>query len=110
MPTHPQALSIDDANSIFLGNDGRSVLFSNRSGAFASLADYGQALADAERCVALRPDWAKGHTRKASALHGLARFTPAIDAYDAALALEPGNEALLSGRRQSSFALAVESD
>ena len=110
MPTHPQALSIDDANSIFLGNDGRSVLFANRSGAFASLADYGQALAEAERCVALRPDWAKGHTRKASALHGLARFTPAIDAYDAALALEPGNEALLSGRRQSSFALAVESD
>ena len=107
---YSQALEIDDANSIFLGNDGRSVLFSNRSGAFASLANYEQALADAERCVALRPDWAKGHTRKASALHGLARFTLAIDAYNAALAVEPGNETLLSGRRQSSFALAVESD
>ena len=72
--------------------------------------NYEQALADAERCVALRPDWAKGHTRKASALHGLARFGLAIDAYDAAIALEPANETLLSGRRQSSFALAVEAD
>ena len=89
--------------------------------------------------MALRPDWAKapwlglglglanpnpnpkpnpnpipnpnqGHTRKASALHGLARFGLAIDAYDAAIALEPANETLLSGRRQSSFALAVEAD
>ena len=89
--------------------------------------------------MALRPDWAKvrvrvrvrgrvsrnpnpnpnpnpipnpnqGHTRKASALHSLARFGLAIDAYDAAIALEPANETLLSGRRQSSFALAVEAD
>ena len=36
---YSQALDIDDANSIFMGNDGRSVLFSNRSGAFASLAN-----------------------------------------------------------------------
>ena len=60
--------------------------------------------------MALKPEWAKGHTRKASALHGLARFPAAIEAYDAALAVEPKNEALLSGRRQSSFALAVEAD
>ena len=68
------------------------------------------ALADAERCVELRAEWAKGHTRRATALHGLARFKLAIDAYDAALACEPGNQALVSGRRQSSFAMAVEAD
>ena len=87
-----------------------SVLYSNRSGAHASLANYAAALEDAERCVALRPEWAKGHTRMASALHGLARFRAAIVAFDAALGYEPGSQALLSGRRQSSFALAVEAD
>ena len=58
----------------------------------------------------LRPEWAKGHTRRATALHGLARFKLAIDAYDAALTCEPANQALVSGRRQSSFAMAVEAD
>ena len=89
---------------------GAQVLYSNRSGAFAALANYAMALTDAERCVALRPEWAKGHTRRATALHGLARFKTAIEAYDAALDLEPGSQQLLSGRRQSSFAWAVEAD
>ena len=93
---------------------GSSVLFSNRSGALAALGVYEQALADADRCVSLRPDWAKGHTRKAAALHGLKRYMAAIEAYEAALVHEPGDssarEALIAGRRQSSFALAIEAD
>ena len=49
-----------------------SVLYSNRSGAHASLANYAAALEDAERCVALRPECAKGHTRleRERAAHG----------------------------------------
>lgn len=35
------------------------VLYSNRSAAYASLHRYPEALADAERTVALRPDWAR---------------------------------------------------
>ena len=69
-----------------------------------------QALADAERCVSLRPEWAKGYTRKAAALHGLRRYVAAIDAYEAALEFEPASEGLTAGRRQSSFALAIEGD
>ena len=38
------------------------VLYSNRSAAHASLGRYSEALADAERTVALRPDWAKGYS------------------------------------------------
>jgi len=48
---YTQALDLDADNA---------VLFSNRSGALAAIGNYTQALVDAERCVALRPDWAKG--------------------------------------------------
>merc|ERR1712070_837316 len=85
-------------NAIELPPDSH-VLYSNRSGA----------LADAERCVALSADWCKGHTRKASALHGLKRYLDAIISYDLAIKYEENNEALYLGRRQSSFALAMES-
>jgi len=86
------------------------VLYSNRSGALAASASFEHALADADRCVALRADWAKGHTRRASALHGMRRYLAAVQAYDDALTHEPRSDVLLTGRRQSSFALAVEAD
>ena len=73
-----------------------------------SAGSYEAALTDADRCVSMRPEWAKGHTRRASALHGLRRHMDAIAAYDEALRLEPADEQLLLGRRQASFALAIE--
>ena len=85
-----------------------AILYSNRSGALAASGSYEAALADAERCVALQPEWAKGHTRKASSLHGLKRYMQAIQSYEEALKQTPEDEALLVGRRQASFALAIE--
>lgn len=35
------------------------VLYSNRSGAYASLGKYELALKDASQCISLKPDWAK---------------------------------------------------
>ena len=32
---------------------------SNRSAAYASLKKYEEALADAEKCTSIKPDWAK---------------------------------------------------
>lgn len=46
------------------------VLYSNRSGAYASLKKFDQALEDADKIVELKPDWAKGWGRKGTALHG----------------------------------------
>ena len=85
-----------------------AVLLSNRSGALAANGQYDLALADAERCVALQPAWPKGHTRKASSLYGLKRYALAIGSYDEALRQTPNDEQLLAGRRQASFALAIE--
>jgi stress-induced-phosphoprotein 1 len=47
------------------------VLYSNRSAALASLHRYSDALADAERTVEIKPDWAKGYSRLGAAHLGL---------------------------------------
>ena len=47
------------------------VLYSNRSGAYASTKDFQSALDDAEKTIEIKPEWAKGWGRKGSALHGL---------------------------------------
>ena len=46
------------------------VLYSNRSGAYASKKEFDQALEDANKTTEIKPDWAKGWSRKGSALHG----------------------------------------
>lgn len=62
-------------------NDGDHVFFSNRSGALLALGRGEDALADANKCIALSPTWIKGYSRKAAALHALKRFPDAIAAF-----------------------------
>ena len=57
-----QAIELEPANH---------VLYSNRSGAYASTKDFESALDDAEKTIEIKPEWAKGWGRKGSALHGL---------------------------------------
>lgn len=54
------------------------LLLSNRSAAFIKLTMYDKALRDAVDCLAIAPDFARGHLRKASALNGLQRFADAL--------------------------------
>jgi len=46
---------------------------SNRSAALLSLHKVSKALSDAEECIRMRPDWDKGHFRKAAALEVMER-------------------------------------
>lgn len=39
------------------------IFFSNRSGSYASLKKYQEALHDAEKCISLKPTWPKGYYR-----------------------------------------------
>jgi tetratricopeptide (TPR) repeat protein len=57
------------------------VLYSNRSGALHGIHQMEEALADAERCIAIAPNWSKGHIRRAAALQGLQRFDDALREY-----------------------------
>lgn len=73
------------------------VLYSNRSGAYASLKQFDQALADATKTTELKPDWAKGWGRKGAALHGTGDLVSAVDAFEEALKLDPSNAQAKSG-------------
>ncbi|XP_015608933.1 stress-induced-phosphoprotein 1 [Cephus cinctus] len=67
------------------------VLYSNRSAAYAKAEEYKQALEDAEKTIELKPDWAKGYSRKGSALAYLGKIDESIKAYEAGLRLDPNN-------------------
>jgi len=84
------------------------VLYSNRSAAHASKGDFASALEDAEKCVGLKADWAKGWGRKGAALAGLRRWTEALDAYEGGLKVEPGNAVCVEGLENTKRALASE--
>ncbi|KAK4537896.1 hypothetical protein CDCA_CDCA14G3921 [Cyanidium caldarium] len=78
-------------------DDTQHVLYSNRSAAYASKGAYAEALADAERCVALAPDWVKGYSRKGAALLGLGRLAEARAAFEDGLQRDADNAGLRQG-------------
>jgi len=73
------------------------VLYSNRSGAYASLKDWQKALDDANKTTEIKPDWAKGWGRKGTALHGNGDLVGATEAFEEALKLDPNNAQAKSG-------------
>ncbi|KAL5118585.1 Hsp90 cochaperone [Pleosporales sp. CAS-2024a] len=83
-----QAIELDPSNH---------VLYSNRSGAYASLKDWDKALADAIKTTEIKPDWAKGWGRKGTALHGEGDLLGATEAFEEALKLDPNNAQAKSG-------------
>lgn len=83
-----QAIELDASNHVF---------WSNRSASFAGMARWHEALEDAEHCVSLKPEWAKGYTRVGLALFKLGQLEEATDAYRQGLELEPQNAGLREG-------------
>nr|BAJ85944.1 predicted protein [Hordeum vulgare subsp. vulgare]BAJ97130.1 predicted protein [Hordeum vulgare subsp. vulgare] len=83
------------------------VLYSNRSAALASIHRYADALADAEKTVELKPDWAKGYSRLGAAHLGLGDAASAAAAYEKGLALDPSNEGLKAGLADAKKAAAA---
>jgi stress-induced-phosphoprotein 1 len=94
-----QAIELDPTNH---------VLYSNRSGAYASLKDYDNALEDAQKTTELKPDWSKGFSRKGGALHGQGDLVAALDAYEEALKLDANNAQAKSGKDSVQRAIEAE--
>ncbi|KAJ5028401.1 hypothetical protein J3E72DRAFT_212998 [Bipolaris maydis] len=94
-----QAIELDPTNH---------VLYSNRSGAYASLKDWKKALEDANKVTEIKPDWSKGWGRKGTALHGEGDLVGASDAFDQALKLDPNNAQAKSGLEAVKRAIDAE--
>lgn len=88
---YSKALTLDPDNH---------VLYSNRSAVFAKAGKYLEALQDAEKTVALKLDWGKGHSRKGAALVYLGRYDDAMRAYENGLKHDPNNEQLQEGLQE----------
>eukprot|EP00658_Telonema_sp_P-2_P011834 TRINITY_DN14532_c0_g1_i1.p1 TRINITY_DN14532_c0_g1~~TRINITY_DN14532_c0_g1_i1.p1 ORF type:complete len:596 (-),score=219.51 TRINITY_DN14532_c0_g1_i1:314-2062(-) len=81
-----------------IGHDASDhVFYSNRSACLSSLNRYDEALADANKCIELKPDFAKGYSRKGAALHGQNKLQEAHGAYEEGLKIDPENAALKKG-------------
>lgn len=75
------------------------VLYSNRSGCYASLEDFDNALKDAEKCLEIDPKFVKGYSRKANALFNLGKEEEAVKIADEGLAIDPNNEQLKKDKK-----------
>ncbi|GAB7322653.1 hypothetical protein MBLNU13_g03560t1 [Cladosporium sp. NU13] len=94
-----EAIALDPSNH---------VLYSNRSGAYASLKNFDKALEDANKTTELKADWAKGWGRKGAALHGVGDLVEAVDAFEHALSLEPTNAQAKAGLESVRRAIDAE--
>ena len=77
---YTQAIKIDPDNA---------VLFSNRAATYVMLAEFEEAVKDAEFCIKLRPEWDKGYFRKAVSLEKMQRYNDALSVFEEGLRHAP---------------------
>lgn len=70
----------------------RHICFANRSACFLKIGHHEKALADAEACIQLDPDYIKGFFRKGLALHAMEKYQEALPVLVQSLKLEPKNK------------------
>lgn len=69
---------------------------SNRCAALIKIAKLSKALADAEKCIELRPGWEKSYYRKGCTLEAMSNFESALDVYKLGLQHAPASRELSS--------------
>jgi len=75
------------------------VFYSNRSAANLKLLRTLDAVEDAEHCVRLAQDWAKGYSRLGAALWADRRLPEAVEAFDHGLKLDAENQQMIDSRK-----------
>ena len=83
-----EALKLDQTDSGPLAH----ILHSNLAATYINLADWPEALHHGTRCTELSPSFAKGHHRVGTAAHMLGMHKTAVEAFETALELDPGNQ------------------
>mmetsp|Transcript_34672 Transcript_34672/g.62932 ORF Transcript_34672/g.62932 Transcript_34672/m.62932 type:complete len:351 (+) Transcript_34672:65-1117(+) len=86
--------AVEQYSQAILADPSSALLRSNRAGAYASLGRHVDALADADMCCSLRPDWWKSYTRRGHALFQLGRFDDAEACFLEAQTLNPDDKTI----------------
>lgn len=82
-------------------------VYSNRSAAYAAQFEWALALADADKCVELAPQWSKGYYRQGMAYEGQMKFAQAAAAYAAGRAVDP-KDAVLQKQHEQVLSMIAE--
>ena len=82
--------------------------FSNRCACFTSLNQLDNALKDAQDCVRIKPDWAKGHYRLGHTLALLHRYEEAQAALQKGSKVDPSNQDI--GNRLKEVNVLIKQD
>jgi Ca2+-binding EF-hand superfamily protein len=77
------------------------ICYANRSAAYLKIGQADKALEDGDRCVRIKPKYAKGHARKAAALHALKKFSEEVQAYKVGLGYCPDDKTLMGGLKNA---------
>ena len=76
-------------------------VYSNRAACYTKLTAFNEAQKDAEKCIALKPDFQKGYTRKGHVEFFTKQFDKALETYQLGLSKDPQNEELKDGLRRT---------
>ena len=76
------------------------ILYSNRSAMHLNLQEFDQSLADAEKAISLKSDYAKAYLRKGKALEGLNKIEEALETYKLGLEKDKTNAQLLQASKE----------
>lgn len=68
-----------------------AVLYSNRCAALLKMNKVSKALADADQCIKLKPEWDKGYFRKGSVHEVVEQYKEALEAFQQAHQKNPDN-------------------
>jgi len=73
------------------------VNYSNRAAAYIKLGAIPEALKDAEKCISIKPDFAKGYLRKGQAQFFMKDYKKCLETYQLGLEYDPNNQEIAQG-------------
>ncbi|GIL86810.1 hypothetical protein Vretimale_15617 [Volvox reticuliferus] len=81
-------------------------LYSNLAACYTKLGAYPEGIKAADKCIELKPDFAKGYSRKGTLQYFMKEYDKAIETYQKGLELEPENAELQDGLQRAIEAIS----
>ncbi|KAG2448193.1 hypothetical protein HYH02_006778 [Chlamydomonas schloesseri] len=81
-------------------------LYSNLAACYTKLGAYPEGVKAADKCIELKPDFAKGYSRKGTLQYFMKEYDKAIETYNKGLELEPDNTELQEGLQRAVEAIS----